>query len=405
MTSPTLEGAQSIKDPTALPGGYGIVISVEAIRDRTERNWSIKQDTVWDFAQRQFEKTFPRTDAIRKLDDVQYLVAQVAEEGTAAQFKAIDLLKTILIFFLGSSTLSQLRLSIVRSIADGVIEAEPMSQDEIRAVAEGMRQCAAPLFAPQIRTHPPNQVRLALKADRSYEVVLSIDPIWNVYKQAVASYYPRLLVYESIEPGEEAGSLDDISLRDVLAIDLAILKNAASLIRDGQQHGSIFALHVPISFRCLRSVSCRSELGRLLPLFEDIRKLLAFCIVGVPDGAPKSILAETISVLRPYGMGVVMQSESLNEEVQRWRDLGLSAVAYDFIDEMQDGPDIIKRTKDFGAACSGVARTLIGLNISTRPLLMAAWGAGFTHISGTPITEKMPERRAAIRFPAAQIYS
>ncbi len=381
-----------------------VVISVDAIRDRTERNWHTKQDTVWEFAQRQFEKTFPRTDAIRKLNDVDYLIAQVNEEGPAAQFKAIDLLKGILTYFLGASSLSQLRLSLVRSINDGVIEAQVLTSEQIKAIVEHRGQSTWG-EDPEARSHPPNQISLKLKGDRAYDIVVSIEPIWNVYKQAVASYHLRPLVYETRGATPPATDMDDLSLGDTLMIDLAILKSAAATIREGQDQGCVFSLHVPINFRCLRSPSCRSEFARLLPRFEDIRKFMAFCINSIPDGAPKSTLAEVISALRPHGLGVVMKADAMTDEVQRWRELGLSAVAYDFSADVQDGPDIIKRAKDFGAACAGVATALVALGVSKRPLLMAAWGAGFTHISGTPITEKMPERRAAIRFPAAQLYS
>jgi hypothetical protein len=404
MTQTAPDTAAVIRDPASIPGGYLVVISVEAIRDRTERNWSTKRDAVWEFTQRRFEKTFPRTDAIHKLSDVDYLIAQVSDEGVAAQFKAIDLLKSILVFFLGASTISQIKLSIVRSIKDGVIDAEVLSEQKIQAVIDGAASLAesAPLIEEQ--RHPPHRLSFTLKATKTYEILVSVEPIWNVYKQAVASYHTRTLIYNAVDSAPPGSDLDDISLRDAWAIDVAVMRAAITMIRQGQDQGAIFALHVPISFRCLRSPSCRVELAQMLPLFDDIRKFLAFCIVGVPDGAPTGILAEVISVLRRHGLGVVMQPTSMNNEVQHWRNLGLSALAYDFIDETQEGPDIIKRTQDFGALCSAVSKPLIGLGIATRPLLMAAWSAGFTHISGTPISEKMPEERTAIRFPAEHIY-
>jgi hypothetical protein len=393
-----------IKDPEAVPDGYKIVISVEAIRDRTSERWWAKQDTVWEFAQRQFKKEFPRTDAIQKLNDVEYLIVQSADDGRPAQFKAITLLKAILTYFLGTSTLSQLNVSVVRSSKDGVFETDMLSLQDLAAMEHFTPGVPMPENA-EVRTHPPNQSKLSVKGDRLYEVLVPIEPIWNVYKQAVASYYLRPLTFEVSTSGPKAVDLDDIGLQDALAIDLAMLKDAAGLIRDGEAAGTTFALHIPVHFRCLRSLSCRSEFARLLPLFADIRKYLVFCIVGVPDGAPKGLLAEAISALRPHGSGVIMRAGSLNMEVQRWQGLGLSGVSYDFIDELQGSAEVIDRIKQFGAASVGTATALIGHAISNRPLLLAAWAAGFTHISGAPISEKIPETRAAIRFPATKIYA
>jgi hypothetical protein len=404
MSSAEAGSPTVINDTFALPGGYMLIISVEAIRERTEERWWSKKDLVWDFAERQFEKTFPRTDAIRKLNDVEFLIVQAAEEGPGAQFKAIDFLKSVLTFFLGVSTLSQLNLSIVRSIKDGVIEADPLTQDEIQAITCAGLGVPAPAEE-AARAHPPNQFVIKLKIDRAYEILVSIDPIWNVYKQAVAAYHLRPLVFEQTKDGLRPIDFEAMSLKDTLGVDLAILKSAAAAIRDGQAEGHTFALHVPIHFRCLRSLSCLSEMARLLPMFSDIRRFLVFSIIGVPDGAPKGALAEAISALRPHGLGVLMQPSSMNEEVRRWRGLGLSGVTYDFIGEVQTGADIVNRTKAFGAICNGVTTALIGHAISTRPMLLAAWGAGFTHISGTPISDKLPEVRAAVRFLPADIYS
>jgi hypothetical protein len=130
------------------------------------------------------------------------------------------------------------------------------------------------------------------------------------------------LVFEDTNGGRRPIDVDEISLNDLLGVDLAILKSAAAAIREGQAEGHAFALHVPIHFRCLRSLSCRSEMARLLPLFADIRRYLAFNILGVPDGAPKGALAEAISALRPHGLGVLMQPSSMGDEVRRWRGRG-----------------------------------------------------------------------------------
>jgi len=396
--------ATLIDDPLAIVGGYMVIISVSPIQEKTAERWWTKRDLVWDFAQRQFHKSFPASDALRKISDVEYLIVQATEQGAAAQFKAIDFLRTILTFFLGVATISELNLSVVKSIKDGVIETEPLSEAQIQAVTcSGLGVSVPAQEGP--RVHPPNEFVIKLTLDRSYEIITSIDPIWSVYKHAVVSYHLRPLVFEVVGGGVQAADMDEISLRDVLGIDCAIVKNAAAVIRASQLAGYSFALHIPIHFRCMRSLSCRSEMARILPLYSDIRRFLAFNIVGVPDGAPTGALADAVSALRPHALGVMMQPAAMNEEVRRWRGLGLAGIAFDFFDEAQRGAEAISRVKRFGDNCSGVATALIGYAISTKPMLMAAWSAGFTHISGSPITDKFPDVRAAVRFRPTDIFS
>jgi hypothetical protein len=146
-------------------------------------------------------------------------------------------------------------------------------------------------------------------------------------------------------------------------------------------------------------------MARILPSFADIRRFLVFHVLGVPDGAPRGALAEAISALRPHGVAVIMQPASMNGEVRRWRGLGLAGIAYDFIDDAQTAADAMSSMKEFGAICAGVSSVLIGHAIATRPMLLAAIAAGFTHISGAPISEKLSDLRAAVRFLPEDIYS
>ena len=84
--------------------------------------------------------------------------------------------------------------------------------------------------------------------------------------------------------------------------------------------------------------------------------------------------------------------------------VGLSGVSYDFSDENQDDPELIQRVEEFAVKAKTIIPTIIAHAIGARPVLIAAWGAGFTHISGTLITDKFPETRSAVRFPATKIY-
>ena len=48
----------------------------------------------------------------------------------------------------------------------------------------------------QAKAHPPSQLVIAIDADHQLEILVLVEPIWNLSKQAVASYYLRPLVFE-----------------------------------------------------------------------------------------------------------------------------------------------------------------------------------------------------------------
>jgi hypothetical protein len=404
--SSTVADPTILDDPAAIAGGNLIIITVEAIKERAPSRWHLKQDTVWEFTERQFQKDFPKTDVIRRLNDTDYLVAQANASGHAAQHRATNLLRTVVTFFLGSSSPAQLKVLTVKSMADGAYETEALTIEQIEALSGPAPEPAPVEVSPRLeQAHPPTQFKVSVEADRHLEVLVLIEPIWNISKQAIASYYIRPNIFEVRNGQYESISETALSIRDMLEVDLIILRNSARVIVEALAAGYTFALHIPISFRSLRSTSCRATLSRYLPTIAILRKYIIFCIVGVPDGAPRGLLAEAASAFKQYANGVVMLASTMNEEPKRWLGLGLSAVAVDLIGEDQSGPEFMARLQNFGAACDGVAAGVIAHAVSKRPTLLAACAAGFTHVSGSVISDKVPETRSAVRFPTVALYT
>jgi hypothetical protein len=396
----TQEPIPVIDDPGGLAGGSMIIVSVNAIKERSPKRWPMKQESVWEFAERQFQRDFRTTDTVRRLNDTQYLITQGDETGTAAQYRAVNFLKSIYHFFLGSDLPTQLDVQLVESICDGVASTRALTPEEIRHLGP-------PEPSPKTPTppeHPPSQRIVQIHADHRLELLMLTDPIWMINKEVVASYFLRTGVFDRRPHGQAARQCSDLSLRDMLAIDTEVLRNAIKIITEAQAAGATFSLHVPLTFRCLRSMSCRAALARLMPAVAEMRKFIVFYIVGVPNGAPRGVLAEAISVLKRDANGVLILADALSNEPVRWRGLGLSGVSVDLIEEPQNGPEILARLQDFASACEGVGSGLVAHAVASRPVLLAARAAGFTHVSGSIVSDKLPELGSAMRFPVANIY-
>jgi len=234
--------------------------------------------------------------------------------------------------------------------------------------------------------------------------VFVTQPVWAVKKRAVASYRLQPLAQAGARSGEPNGDMAEVTTRQIIEHDLQVLDHAMEIL--GTERSRRFGLHVPLQIRSLNSIPGRQAvLTRLRASPVDTREAMVICLEGLDAGVPQMVLETAVSVLRPVCLGVVGRAPSLTTDVSFWRGSKLSAVSFDFNDlpqtEHGDLTQALARFVDHAQAVSG---TLIGYSLTTRARLLAAWAAGFTHLSGDVLEERVGLPFTPVRFEPANLY-
>ncbi|MDB5447775.1 MAG: hypothetical protein JWQ97_3092 [Phenylobacterium sp.] len=387
----------------ALTSGSANVISVAAIRAFTGGKWSRKRELVEEFVERAFARTSPDGGLVVALNDIEYLTIHADASRWTALNLSGAILRETLTFFLGKAERQDIRLLQVTGFSNGELAVEPVNP----ACLEGPGE-AATSFGLSSRTDEslPPVTRLSGRKTQSIRLVaggVGVDathltlPTWNVRDKVVTSFLVETMT--SPEPTAE--------LPPLLAAEVArsSLEFAAQQVRACVEAGAPVAMHVPVPLSALSMAAGRYPLLHLMrDLSPSVRRLLVVELTDVPDGVPQSRLSEAVSMLAPHARAVLARAPSEMANILQWRRCGLHGVTLDCRRIHTADRGTLARLSTFARNALALAPACVGYSLNTMSLMVSAWGAGFTHLSGPAISREV-RSLAAVRLSPRDLYS
>lgn len=411
LTSAALDQVLPRMGP-ALGAGSVTMISLEAIRERSGDRWSRKREQVAAFVERAFSRMASPGDLIVGLNEAEFVTVQPEATRAAALSLSAVLLKETLEFFLGAAAAEDMRLYRVTAFHDGELQVEAVDAPRVLSGADAdtaPRQASEP--DPHDSAAPPAEVVPAGRLSRArliggsgveLEVLVSTTPIWNVRGRVVSSFRLRsdAAVVRADErlraprPGEISSLLaGEIALR---GIDYAVELMSA---------GASVGLHAPLSMAALSYSTSRYRLLRALrELDPAVRRLLVMELTEIEPGLPQSRLAELVAMLSPYCRAVLARAPTDAMDVRLWRRCGLNGVVLDCSQFDPGDRTTSQRLSAFAAAAEEVAPACLGYGVDTSSLLLTAWAAGFSHLSGAAICGPEAELPRGVRLQPEDLY-
>ena len=389
------------------------MISLEAVRARSGDRWPRKREQVEAFVERAFVRIGGPGVLVAALNDVEFLSIQPEVRGLKALGQSAAVLKETLSFFLGRIDREDVRIFQVIDHAAGELTVEAVdsarwlgNNDEASAPeltgstrdpdiwpASG----AAPLLR-EIERGPARTPRLVLQGKPELAVSYTVEPIWNIGQQVVASYLMQPTVY--LTSSSRIAEPSRFAAEQLVSVGV---DQAAARIIEGAARGLKFALHLPIPFLGVASASARYRAQRhLADLPPEVRRLLVLDLTGIAEGLPHGRMAETVAALAPVCRAVLARAPSPTARLSQWRNSHLAGVSLDCSALDPDDPHSMARMTGFTTAAAQVSKTVIGYGLASRSLTLAAWAAGFTHVTGAAVQPDAP--LCALRWDAADLY-
>jgi hypothetical protein len=390
------------------------LVSVAAIRETVGERWSRHQPLVEDFVTRAFARNASEDDLIVRVNDTDFLLIQPSRTSMGALSRSSVLLRETLTFFLGAAEAENIHISLVDRIGDDGLEATRVTGDQLETAAAERagdlaqsRDGSAPWERFGVARPPRKMVAVKRPGQTDIQAMFYLDPVWHVAKEAVVSFVVRTVAVQHLAGGEvEAVSVSELTPGASAALNIQRLIFLGELL-GGERSGPAIAIHAPISLNALSYSGSRtavlSELRRLVQ--EDRRERLIIELIHIPEGLPESRLSEAIAQLRPYARAVVARAPSLGADVSVWSRCGIRGVIHE---AEAGGPASEKAllTALPGAAerarQAGLLASLYG--VRSGSVALAAWSAGFSHLSGDHITGRVGSDPVAQRFTVMDLY-
>ena len=392
------------------------LVSVGAIRDTVGDRWSRHQPLVEDFVTRAFARNASEDDLVVRVNDTDFLLIQPSRSPMGALSRSSVLLRETLTFFLGAAEAENIHISVVDRIGEDGLEATRVTGDQLEAAAgerAGDLSLSRDGSAPWERfgVARPTRKMVAIKRPGQGEIqaIFYLDPVWHVAREAVVSFVVRTVAVQRALDGElEPVDLPSLTTGAAAALTIQRLVFVSELLGVEDRPGSAIVIHAPVSLNALSHSGTRTAvLGELRRLVEGGRRArLIIELMHVPEGLPGSRLAEAVAQLRPYARTVLAHAPSLATDVSGWPRCGVGGVIHQVpstgIASTEKAilaalPGAIDRARQ-----AGVSASLY--DVQTGSVALAAWTAGFSHLSGDHITARLGSDPVAQRFSVLDLY-
>lgn len=391
--------------------GQTTLISLEAIPARIGARWNRKQEQVEAFVERVFDRISKPGDLIVTISDTDFVIVQPGVSRLAALNTSALILKEALTFFLGRISGSDLRVAVVTGIADGKISTEEVDATHLGSEATSSPPDESPRlfptsFQPEILAVPRIPAQTLVSSTGRLEAMFLAEAIWHISPQVVTSFAIEPLAFTPNEYGALTPCCSTCLPPSLGAeLTLGVIEFAKALFARGLAAGERFALHIPLPLNVLTVSQSRYPILKALREIDPAaRALLILELTDLPSGLPQSRMVETVSMVKGLGRAVLARVATLDIDLGPWRRCGLNGVALDGYELQRSDTTVAKRLADFVQQAHLVAEAVVCHRLSSRSLILAAWAAGFTHVSGSALTEEVGGVRGALRVHASDLY-
>lgn len=290
------EQLHRINDAGLVAQGRVFLLSLDPIKLQIGARWPSRSEVIWDAVERALAKSMPPPDVYVRLNDTSVLVAVASVDSYEGQVRCVEVLRTLLSYFLGRSTDTDVALSRISSIAEGEITA-----DQIDIAAPPPPRVAPPVSDAKPRPPenwvPPLTERVSagtLSLTHHGESAYQIDvvPVWRLDRETISAYAIRLTLPVGVER---------LSDRDREALTVLTIEHTLPILADYRREGGTFAIIVPMSFSALSARRPRlALLNRCTPFKDIMQRAVIAELTDLDAGIPSGLIRETAAMIRPF---------------------------------------------------------------------------------------------------------
>jgi hypothetical protein len=258
----------------------------------------------------------------------------------------------------------------------------------VRAIDDSALVCdrlagsaAAATDAPPPAAEPP-------AAGRHHSMVLgdtdfSFFPLWEVRRNFVFFYVcePFWTLPDGTIRREEGLPEQFTSARQIVALDIEVLRNVIDVLADVMEHDRMAQMLVPVHYSTLIEPAGASRYaGELRRAAEELAERAFFEIIGIPADVSPERLAEIVAGLRGLCRGVCVRIGFTWPSLQALADARVFAIGLDLRSDNRREAEIIADLEAFAARASALSLSTYAHGIRTTSLGVAATCAGMDFV-------------------------
>ncbi|MCW5730077.1 MAG: hypothetical protein KIT20_04920 [Alphaproteobacteria bacterium] len=401
---------RAVPDRGALSTGRVHLLDIAPVRERLGERWETMSGRILVIAEGILKNYLGRRDLFSRVGETGFVLVFADLDPETGQVKCGLILKHILERLLGVGETPE-RLSVTTVVGERDGRLLTITVDALGA-ASGAASPGTPSpdwqeMAPPRRAPAPSPRAAAASLHLPDDLHFVYMPMWNCQYKAITTYLclPRSSALSRVPHLGYAILPGGVRSSVVPHLDLAVMHQA---LRDGEdmlRAGRKSIISVTVHARTLETAPVWEEYRAIAArLPEELRKLLVFELVGLDRGASKSRIGALTGALRPFCRRIFYRGAMDDEDFERLRYLGIDGISLLLQRGKETEAELLHLFDRFAGAArrAGFASAVHGL--SSRSLTIAAIGAGFDHVDGSPVRDPVKAPDAMERFGIEDLY-
>ena len=290
------EQLQRINDAGLVAQGRVFMLSLEPIKHQMGARWPGRAEVIWEAVERSLHKNMPPPDVFVRMNDTSVIVAVSSTNSYEGQIRCVDVLRSLLTYFLGRSVDADIALSRISNIDGDALQAEPVDVTRISSPADSAAGAPVPARRPEDWIPPLTERRasgllgLTHHGPTGYDI--EIAPVWRLDQETISAYAVRLRLRSVCE------RLSDL---DHEAMSHLVISHLLPILEDYRREGGTFAIIVPLSFSALSARRPRlALLNRCAGVKDVMRRAVIAEITDLDAGVPGGLIRETVAMVKPF---------------------------------------------------------------------------------------------------------
>lgn len=399
-----------IANPELLEQGLVNIICIAPVRDKLADRWERSRDNIYERIEKQLARQLGPADYQTRITETDYLLSFSGDTRQSAQLRCMRILQELLELFLGQFTLEQIDIRAVTKRQGDQLVAEAVDIAALHRMASTGSASAKPATAPlgqPVKVAPKLSIDPIRVGNRTLHLDFEFRPIWDLRHDAISSFSLNAIpeTDQSRSLGEARADRSQLNPDELTAIDLASVKHGLETLTYLFQKQSRFILHLPCSYETLASSRARPQFLNAIKSFApELRRYIAFELQDLPSGVPQSRLSALVTMLNPFGRGVIASIRAQRAGSMSLRGCGLLGTAVELEPVGVPESEIFVRIGTFRERAHMAGDQLIAYGVNTRSLVMGCWSMGLTHVSGEAIAPACTMPYQMSRFRPLDLY-
>lgn len=363
--------------------GSVVIISLEAVRQRTGDRWPRRRDDVREYVSRKLDEHLADHDMRQPVSETDFLVAMTSEDGLAAQAVCLKVLEEVLVFFLGAADRADLKIRAVT----GIHGSEILCSDvDVGRLAEVRQRAVLSDRATGPEAGQRTPISFIAASGRQVRVDFAVEHVLSARHRVMAALRVEPTVSFVTGGGTvPASKFSRLSDDDIAHIDRAMFEFGAAYIpKDARSQTPLI---LPLSFRTLGSRKGRAGLiAAVGQMADEVKQGLLLEIIDVDRGTPTSRLVEVVGLAGPLCRGILARVQPARDALEPVRGVRLNGLTLDVRDYGLNDRQLGALIRMMGGQLHGRFPALVLQGLPDGGQLAAAQAAGFTHAGLTAVT-------------------